>query len=269
MEARKKFSHSLACLIFFFIGAPLGAIIRKGGLGVPVVVSVLVFIFYYIINAAGEKMAKTGEWAVWFGIWLSTMVLTPIGLFLISKANKDSVVFNIEGYQNFFKRLLGIRTKRKLNRKEVIINEPDYTQIRTEIQSLIKDCADYSNRKKLKNIPSYLAIFFRYHEDHVVKVLKEKTEFIIEQLHNSRDVAIINALNDVPILYTEAHTRPFNSKRKNMAAGICLPLGLLLWIRIWKFRLRLHQDLSQIQKLGTFIIDRIHKESNNGQENQA
>ena len=98
-------------------------------------------------------MAKTGEWAVWFGIWLSTMVLTPIGLFLISKANKDSVVFNIEGYQNFFKRLLGIRTKRKLNRKEIIINEPDYPQIKQDILSLIKDCTDYSDRKKLKNIP--------------------------------------------------------------------------------------------------------------------
>lgn len=269
MEARKKFSHSLACLIFFFIGAPLGAIIRKGGLGVPVVVSVLVFIFYYIINAAGEKMAKTGEWAVWFGIWLSTMVLTPIGLFLISKANKDSVVFNIEGYQNFFKRLLGIRTKRKLNRKEIIINEPDYPQIKQDILSLIKDCTDYSDRKKLKNIPSYYAIFFRYHEDHVVRELKEKIELLIEQLHNSRDAAIINALNDTPILYTEAHTRPFNSKRKNMAAGICLPLGLILWLRIWNFRLRLYQDFTQIQKLGTFIIDRINKELNNGQGNQT
>jgi lipopolysaccharide export system permease protein len=70
-------------------------------------------------------MARNGEWAIWFGIWLSTMVLTPIGFFLINKANKDSVVFNMEGYQNFFKRLLGIRTKRKLNKKEIIIHEPD------------------------------------------------------------------------------------------------------------------------------------------------
>lgn len=260
MEARKKFTNSLACLIFFCIGAPLGAIIRKGGLGVPVVVSVLVFIFYYIINVAGEKMAKTGEWSVWFGIWLSTMVLAPIGIFLISKANKDSVVFNMEGYQNFFKRLLGIRTKRKLNRKEVIINEPDYPLIKQELASIMNDSRLYCERKRLLDIPSYYAIFFKYHEDHVARELKERIEFIVEQLHNSRDIAIIDAINNMPIIYTEAHARPFNSKKRNMVAGIVLPIGLLLWLRIWKFRLRLHQDLAMVQKLGQFIIDRINKQ---------
>jgi lipopolysaccharide export system permease protein len=268
MEARKMFTNSLACLIFFFIGAPLGAIIRKGGLGVPVVVSVLVFIFYYIVNAGGEKMAKSGEWAVWFGIWLSTMVLAPIGLFLVSKANKDSVVFNMEGYQNFFKRLLGIRTKRKLNRKEIIIHEPDYPQLLQDIETLTEDLRRYGNRKKLLKIPSYYAIFFRFHEDHTVRELKGRVESLVEQLHNSRDIAIIGALNDMPILYTEAHTRPFNTRRKNMLAGICLPVGILLWLRIWRFRLRLYQDINQIQKLGQFIIDRINKQEY-GQGNQT
>lgn len=268
MEARKKFSDSLACLIFFCIGAPLGAIIRKGGLGVPVVVSVMVFIFYYIVNVAGEKMAKTGEWSVWFGIWLSTMVLAPIGAFLISKANKDSVVFNIEGYQNFFKRLLGIRTKRKLSRKEVIINEPDYPRLIQELESIISDSKKYSERKRLLNIPSYYAIFFKYNEDHVVRDLKDRVEEVVKQLHNSRDMAIIDALNDVPIIYTEAHARPFNTQKRNMIAGIVFPVGGLLWLRIWKFRLRLFQDLSQIQKLGQFIIDRINKQEY-GQGNQT
>lgn len=105
LERHKKFTLSLACLIFFFIGAPLGAIIRKGGLGVPVVVSVLIFIFYYMVNVTGEKLAKSGEWDVAFGLWLSTMVLTPIGGWLTWKANQDSVMFNLEAYQQFFKRL--------------------------------------------------------------------------------------------------------------------------------------------------------------------
>jgi lipopolysaccharide export system permease protein len=188
------------------------------------------------------------------------MVLTPIGLFLINRANKDSVVFNIEGYQNFFKRLLGIRTKRKLNRKEIIIYEPDYPQLILDIEALAEDCKQYSLKKKLLNIPSYYAIFFRFHEDHVARELKERTEALVEQLHNSRDNAIIGALNDMPILYTEAHSRPFNTKRKNMIAGICFPVGILLWLRIWRFRLRLHQDIGQIQKLGQFIIERIKKQ---------
>lgn len=269
MEARKKFTQSLACLIFFFIGAPLGAIIRKGGLGVPVVVSVLVFIFYYIINAAGEKMAKTGEWAVWFGIWLSTMVLTPLGLFLIKKANQDSVVFNIEGYQTFFKRLLGLRTKRKLNKKEIIINEPDYPQLVTELEALIQAFQKYGSRKKLTHMPSYYAIFFRYNEDHVIRQLRDRTEDLVEQLHNSNDNTIIGAINELPILYTEAHTRPFDSRRKNLVAGICLPVGFLLWLRIWRFRLRLYQDINQIQKIGKFIIERINKITDNGQGNNT
>lgn len=269
MEARKKFTNSLACMIFFFIGAPLGAIIRKGGLGVPVVVSVLVFIFYYIVNVAGEKMAKTGEWSVWFGIWLSSMVLAPIGLFLISKANKDSVVFNIEGYQNFFKRLLGMRTRRKLNKKEIIIHDPNYPALTQRLTDLMQDCSRYCSDKKLLNIPSYYAIFFKYHEDHTVPDLRDRLDDIIDELHNSRDAAIIGALNDMPVLYTNAHTRPFDSKRNNMIAGIIFPAGIILWIRIWMFRIRLYQDLGQVQKQGAFIIKRINNNTNNGQGNQA
>ena len=105
LERHKKFTLALACLIFFFIGAPLGAIIRKGGLGLPVVVSVLIFIFYYMVNVTGEKMAKNGEWDVAFGLWLSTLVLTPIGGWLTWKANQDSVMFNLEAYQQVLKRI--------------------------------------------------------------------------------------------------------------------------------------------------------------------
>ena len=77
----EKLTLSLACLIFFFIGAPLGGIIRKGGLGMPVVVSVLIFIIYYIINNTGYKMARDGQWVVWMGMWTSTAVLAPLGAF--------------------------------------------------------------------------------------------------------------------------------------------------------------------------------------------
>ena len=90
----EKLTLSLACLIFFFIGAPLGGIIRKGGLGMPVVVSVLIFIIYYIINNTGYKMARDGKWIVWMGMWTSTAVLAPLGAFLTYKSNNDSVVLN-------------------------------------------------------------------------------------------------------------------------------------------------------------------------------
>ena len=92
----KKITLSLACIIFFFIGAPLGAIIRKGGLGMPVVLSVLIFILYYIIDSGATRVAKSGEMNIILGTWMSTLVLAPLGGFLTYKSNKDSVVFNID-----------------------------------------------------------------------------------------------------------------------------------------------------------------------------
>lgn len=100
----QKFKLSLACLIFFFIGAPLGAIIRKGGLGLPVVVSVVFFVLYHIVTMAGEKAAKQVEWNVVFGSWLSTAIILPLGLFLTYKATTDATLLDAESWKKFFDR---------------------------------------------------------------------------------------------------------------------------------------------------------------------
>ena len=117
LEWHRKFTLSFACLIFFFIGAPLGAIIRKGGLGMPVVAAVVMFIIYYIIDTMGVKMAREAVWEVWQGMWLSSGVLLPVGIFLTYKAATDSVLFNVDGWKMFFKKLRigskkqGVRSK--------------------------------------------------------------------------------------------------------------------------------------------------------------
>lgn len=98
IELHRKFTLSFACLIFFFIGAPLGAIIRKGGLGAPIVISVVMFIIYYIIDNTGYKMAREALWPVWEGMWLSSAMLLPIGVFLTYKATHDSALFNPEAW---------------------------------------------------------------------------------------------------------------------------------------------------------------------------
>lgn len=98
MEMHRKFTLPVACLLFFFIGAPLGAIIRKGGLGTPIVVSILFFIFYYVIDTFGAKMAREDVWPVWSGMWLSTSVLAVIGAFLTYKSATDSALFKSEAY---------------------------------------------------------------------------------------------------------------------------------------------------------------------------
>ena len=189
VEWHKKFTLSLACLFFFFIGAPLGAIIRKGGLGVPVVISVTIFIFYYIINVSGEKMAKSGEWVPWFGEWLSSMVLCPIGIFLTYKANKDSAVFNIEAYINVIRKILGLRISRHIARKEVIIHDPDYPVVKTELMALSQEWQAYAQKSRLRLPPNYLHIFFHNIDDHEVISLSRKMENLITILSNSRDAS--------------------------------------------------------------------------------
>lgn len=104
----QKFTLSFACMIFFFIGAPFGAIIRKGGFGLPIVISVLVFIVYYMISTAGMKMARDGMWESWQGMWLSSIVIFPIGVFLTYKATVDAQLFNKERWAKIFSPIVKI-----------------------------------------------------------------------------------------------------------------------------------------------------------------
>lgn len=113
LEFQKKFTLSAACIALFLIGAPLGAIIRKGGLGLPVVVSVIFFLFFYIINTIGEKYVKDGDLAPAIGSWIAIAVITPIGMFLSYKAATDSQIFDMEAYKRFFNAVFN-----KLRRKK-------------------------------------------------------------------------------------------------------------------------------------------------------
>ena len=110
-ERHKKFTLSIACLIFFFIGAPLGSIIRKGGLGMPVVVSVLFFVVYHVISTIGERMAVFGGLNMFLGVWISSLVLLPVGLFLTFKATTDAALFDGDSWKKFFQKLFKKREK--------------------------------------------------------------------------------------------------------------------------------------------------------------
>jgi len=118
IEWQRKFTLSIACFIFFFIGAPLGAIIRKGGLGMPVVVSVGFFVIYYMISISGEKFSREGIMTPFLGMWLSALILLPVGIFLTYKATTDSAILNIDTYSNFFKKIRKLFEKKE-NQKVV------------------------------------------------------------------------------------------------------------------------------------------------------
>lgn len=248
LEWHKKMALALSCLLFFFIGAPLGAIIGKGGLGMPAIVSVLIFIAYFIVDTATFKMARDGSIAIWLGTWVSPIVLLPCGAYLTIMANRDSVVFNKDAYVLFFRRLFGIRTKRNLWKKEVVIYDPDYESLYTEVVRLSEEFQFYRERKKLYRAPNYKHIFFRRRVDHTMEDLNERLEAVVEQLSNSRNQQILREINKLPQIYVYAHTHPFARKRYNILVGVCLPVGLLMWLRIWRFRLRLMKDIKQIVK---------------------
>lgn len=243
----EKLTLSLACLIFFFIGAPLGGIIRKGGLGMPVVVSVLIFIIYYIINNTGYKMARDGKWIVWMGMWTSTAVLAPLGAFLTYKSNNDSVVLNADAYINWFKKIAGIRSVRHLFRKEVIIHDPDYVRLPGELQRLSADCRAYAEKKTLMRAPNYFRLWMNDapHDEEVV-ALNERLETLIDEMSNTRSIPLLTALNNYPVIAVHAHVRPFRNYWLNMLCGAIVPVGLFFYFRIWAFRVRLNKDMERI-----------------------
>ena len=259
IEAINKFTLSLSCLLFFFIGTPLGAIIRKGGLGVPVIISVLVFIVYYIFENSGSKMARDGNWTIWFGKLLSTMVLLPLAVFFTYKANSDSVVFNVDLYANFFRSMLGIRVKRHIYRKEVIINDPDYISDAHRLLDISRNISLYSSEHSLIKAPNPVKVFFREGNDQFIQEINEELESVIEDLSNSKDKVVLNELNHYPVIATHAHTRPFKRKWLNAITGLFIPVGIFFYFRMWRFRLRLLRDLKIIKATNANIIRRIEE----------
>ena len=225
IEAIGKFTLALSCIIFFFIGAPLGAIIRKGGLGVPVIVSVLVFIVYFIFENSGMKMA--------------------------------SVVFNIDLYKNFFMKVLGLRSKRHIFRKEVIIEDPKYQEDATKLLDLNQDIYRYTHEHKLLHWPSPIKVFFHEGDDQEMEAISERLETVIEDLGYTKDKIILSELNHYPVLATTAHTRPFRKKWLNIIVGLLIPLGIFFYFRMLRFRMRLYRDLRTIRHTSDNIVERI------------
>lgn len=253
-----KFLLAFICIVFFFIGAPLGAIIRKGGLGLPVLISVLVFILYYILDNTGYRMARGAMWTITFGKGLAPAVLVPMAAFFTYKAINDSMVFNIDVWRNFFMRLLGLRIKRSVLGKEVIIDEPKYAHDVDQLKLMTEDITTYEAHHRLKRAPNWVKVFFKYRPDHKIERINDNLEEIIEDLANTKDRKLIALLNCYPVLSVKAHTRPFDHKWMNIAAAAIVPFGLFLYFRMWRFRLRLSRDLGVIKNTNDEIIARIN-----------
>ncbi|MDR1919601.1 MAG: LptF/LptG family permease [Tannerellaceae bacterium] len=253
MEWHTKFTISFACLVFFFIGAPLGAIIRKGGLGTPVVLSIILFIFYYVINNIGGKMARDGVWPVWEGMWFSSAILTVLGIFLTYKAVNDSVILNADTYVNTLKNLIGKRTTRKVERKEVIIYTPDYEMLIPRLEALAEKAGSYlSHHKRWLN---YLAYWREGGQDSEAGALVGEIEHIVEELANSDQNLVLNKLMDYPIIGGYPQLGAQLNPKLSLAIGLCLPLGLPLYFFAVYRRKLLMQDLRTARKTSEELKD--------------
>ena len=256
-EWHKKFTVSFACLMFFFIGAPLGAIIRKGGLGLPVVISVILFIFYYIIDNMGFKMARDGVWEAWQGMWLSSAVLTPMGIFLTYKAVRDSVILNADTYVNAFKSFIGRREGRKVERKEVIIYTPDYDAMLPRLEQLTNDSAAYlTSHKRWMNYFTYWKLGGK---DNSAELLANEMEEIIEELRNSDQNLLLNKLMDYPVISGYKSQLGENIHPKvSLAIAIFLPFGIPIYLLgTYQRKLLLH-DIQVVQKTSKELISMIY-----------
>lgn len=251
IEWHTKFTISFACFIFFFIGAPLGSIVRKGGLGTPIVISVILFIVYYVLNNVGYKMARDGVWDHWIGMWFSSSVLLPLGIFLTYKAMTDSVIMSMDTYMSFFKKLFFIREKREYTIKEVVIEEPS----RSEIFETTKELT----QKTLAHLQQYEKLGYKTYwtdngYDEGLLSIKNNMESILSHLSNSRKPVIIEKAKEYPVLIK--YVRPF--KTQSVFAKIFMyifPLGIVVKLISLPFEKRINKDLNDILQLNEELIE--------------
>ena len=226
IQLHRRFTLSIACLLFFFIGAPLGAIIRKGGLGMPTVLSVFLFLSYYTIDTFGMKMAKQGVWLAWEGMWLSSAVLFVLGVFFTYKAVNDSVMMNPDAWKIAFQRFIGRREVRNYSKKEVIITPSDYPEDIKRMDTWNTLAEDYLN--KHKRIPFYTTFWRRGFRDNELDELVSLMNSYIEDLQNSEENLIIGKLMDYPVI-RPIHLSFLNKAVVRWICAILLPVGLVLY----------------------------------------
>lgn len=228
IELIKKFTLSVACIIFFFIGAPLGAIIRKGGIGTPLVISVLLFLVYYIIDNTGYKMARDGRVEVWIGMWLSTSILLPLGIYVTLKAMNDSSVFNKDAYISLFRRIFGLKESRHVVSKEVIISEVDNPKGRGML------AVDYALASSWlmhhKHCPGYFQYWKKGLDMPEIEITREYVEKSVEYLSDSRNIHIIDKLNSYPVIRNLRIYHPAGNETINKILCYIFPLGGIIYL---------------------------------------
>ncbi|MDR0681472.1 MAG: LptF/LptG family permease [Dysgonamonadaceae bacterium] len=254
IQLYKKFTLALSCILFFFIGAPLGAIIRKGGLGMPTVLSVVIYLFYYTIETFGTKMAKQEVWLVWEGAGLSSVILAALGIFFTYKSVNDSTMLNMDAWKVFYQKLTGKREIRNYLKKEVIMTPSNYSKDIREMEKWNKQCEDYL--LEYKRFPFYISFWKKRFVDSKLDGLIESLENTIEDLLNSEENLIIGRLMDFPII-KPFHLKFMNKPGVRWFCGIIFPIGLIIYGIVIHKQKQIRDDLAISQKVNDQIISEL------------
>ncbi len=260
IEWMRKIINSLSVLIFFFIGAPLGAIIRKGGLGVPVLISVFTYILFYITNVSGEKMFREGEWSI-VGCWFSVMVLAPFSIFFTVKANGDSTLFQFDVILEFIRYWFGTKVSRNITRKDVVIDDPDRAKCIRTLEEIESRASALEQSAVLNTVPGYGKLFFGSVDTSDLKELDGEIEALVAELGNSRDRVELDMLNQIPLLQIHGVQSPFNDKWVNRIIGIVFPVGLLFELRAWLFQRKLKRQMVKTSQAAVNLIDYLKQQT--------
>lgn len=223
-EFWRKYTYPVAVIVFFLIGAPLGALIRKGGIGVPFIVAIFCFIVFYILETTGVKMVNESRWILWSGIWLPNMVLFPAGLLLTYLATQDSMRFNIDILVNSFHHFMGIEPVRKVG-AVAAEGVPDYALATRDI-----DRADeLADRFIHQSSAGYFDFFTRPTQQHLQRELAKALDDIVDNLGRGEDILLVHRLSGYPDLEELANVRKPRERWLRIALMILFPLGLLVY----------------------------------------
>lgn len=242
-ERHRKFTFPVACIIFFLIGAPLGAIIRKGGIGIPMISSIFLFIVYYVIDTMGYKLSNSQSIPLWFGAWLSSLALAPLCVYLTITATRDSTSLNIDAWVIYIKKMFGINRVRNIEYREVIINQSSSSHLAVLAKELKGDFQKLDVYLKLKNV---MDCWKHGSNNEFVSDLNNRFEMFVEEASNSSDVLFVSKIKDLPYMHQKASLLlPQNKMFANILFFI-LPLSVPITIVEILYRNKMKKNIDNI-----------------------
>ena len=254
-EWHRKFTFPVSCIIFALIGSSLGAIVRRGGIGMPIIISIFFFVVYFIIDSFGTNMLRNESIPIWLGMWLSNIVLFPVGIFLAYKANQDSSALNVEIYVIFFRKLFGFRGVRKVEYQELIIEEANYKVGALAVAQALKHTDALLQGSLFSG--RIWSIWTRGAEQKQLAILSKELDDITESLRHTPSRLLVSKLCDLPLLPTRLSPFLPEEPRWGRILGALLPLSLPFGLFLSRVRTHLRADLRTTRTVLLQIADEV------------